>query len=339
MLILKNAASLNLRLLGAVTTPLEFYTTYYDGPGSSFGDSSGSSSGTSSVEMIAPTIGQYREVKFLSIGNKNTLQQATLYLEIVKPADTKQILYCTLDGLDTLLYSNTEGFKVIDKFGKLKVTVATGGGGGGSGTVTAVSVVPANGFSATIPDPTGNVQITLMAGDITPYSVSATGLITTSGHITTTGSGNITSAGSILAAGSISAANLSGTNTGDQVNIPGNAATVTTNANLTGPVTSSGNATSITNYVITNAKLAQVSAISFKGRNTAVTGDIMDLTPTEATAMLNAFTSVEKGLVPPSGGGTSNFLRADGAWVTPVGGGSSVTNGTALAAARGFAMP
>ena len=39
--------------------------------------------------------------------------------------------------------------------------------------------------------------------------------------------------------------NLSGTNTGDQTNISGNAATVTTNANLTGPVTSVGNATTL----------------------------------------------------------------------------------------------
>jgi hypothetical protein len=37
----------------------------------------------------------------------------------------------------------------------------------------------------------------------------------------------------------------SGTNTGDQTNISGNAATVTTNANLTGPITSVGNATSV----------------------------------------------------------------------------------------------
>jgi hypothetical protein len=38
----------------------------------------------------------------------------------------------------------------------------------------------------------------------------------------------------------------SGTNTGDQTNIAGNAATVTTNANLTGDVTSVGNATTLT---------------------------------------------------------------------------------------------
>jgi len=36
-----------------------------------------------------------------------------------------------------------------------------------------------------------------------------------------------------------------GSNTGDQTNITGNAATVTTNANLTGPITSVGNATSV----------------------------------------------------------------------------------------------
>jgi hypothetical protein len=38
---------------------------------------------------------------------------------------------------------------------------------------------------------------------------------------------------------------LTGTNTGDQTNISGNAATVTTNANLTGPITSVGNTTSV----------------------------------------------------------------------------------------------
>ncbi len=38
---------------------------------------------------------------------------------------------------------------------------------------------------------------------------------------------------------------ITGTNTGDQTDITGNAATVTTNANLTGPITSVGNATAI----------------------------------------------------------------------------------------------
>lgn len=48
--------------------------------------------------------------------------------------------------------------------------------------------------------------------------------------------------------------NTSGTNTGDQTNISGNAATVTTNANLTGPVTSVGNATAIADAALSIAK-------------------------------------------------------------------------------------
>jgi hypothetical protein len=39
----------------------------------------------------------------------------------------------------------------------------------------------------------------------------------------------------------------------------------------------------------------------------------------------NLFTSVLKGLVPPSGGGTTNFLRADGTWAAPPGGSLGVT--------------
>lgn len=52
----------------------------------------------------------------------------------------------------------------------------------------------------------------------------------------------------------------SGTNTGDQTNITGNAATVTTNANLTGIVTSTGNATAIADGAIALAKLANGTA-------------------------------------------------------------------------------
>lgn len=52
----------------------------------------------------------------------------------------------------------------------------------------------------------------------------------------------------------------SGTNTGDQTNISGNAATVTTNANLTGPVTSSGNATAIADAALSIAKTSGLQA-------------------------------------------------------------------------------
>ena len=50
--------------------------------------------------------------------------------------------------------------------------------------------------------------------------------------------------------------NLSGTNTGDQTNISGNAATVTTNANLTGHITSTGNATILGSFSSAQLKAA-----------------------------------------------------------------------------------
>ena len=43
------------------------------------------------------------------------------------------------------------------------------------------------------------------------------------------------------------------------------------------------------------------------------------LTGTQATALLNVFTSSLQGLAPASGGGTTNFLRADGSWASPSG--------------------
>jgi hypothetical protein len=48
----------------------------------------------------------------------------------------------------------------------------------------------------------------------------------------------------------------------------GNAATVTTNANLTGPVTSTGNATAIANAAISNAMLANGAVANLSGTNT-----------------------------------------------------------------------
>lgn len=78
---------------------------------------------------------------------------------------------------------------------------------------------------------------------------------------------------------------------------------------------------------VTNSKLADMVTARIKGRTTAGTGDPEDLTATQVTAMLNVFTSALKGLVPLSGGGTTNFLRADGTWAaTPLPGAGTVTN-------------
>ena len=74
---------------------------------------------------------------------------------------------------------------------------------------------------------------------------------------------------------------------------------------------------------------ADVATARLLGRVTAGTGAAEALTGTQATTLLDAFTSGLKGLVPASGGGTANFLRADGAWAAAGGGGGGgATTGT-----------
>jgi hypothetical protein len=68
----------------------------------------------------------------------------------------------------------------------------------------------------------------------------------------------------------------------------GNAASVTTNANLTGQVTSVGNATSIAANVVTNSKLAQVSTQTVKGRLTAGSGNVEDITISDLRAAIGS---------------------------------------------------
>ena len=98
---------------------------------------------------------------------------------------------------------------------------------------------------------------------------------------------------------------------------------------LSGDISGTGT-TAITTAIgankVTNAMLAQVATSTFKGRVTAATGNVEDLTGTQATTLLDVFSSTLKGLVPLSGGGTTNFLRADGTWAAPAGG-SGITDG------------
>jgi hypothetical protein len=92
---------------------------------------------------------------------------------------------------------------------------------------------------------------------------------------------------------------------------------------LAGDVTTTAGslATAIADDAVTNAKAANMATATIKGRTSAGTGDPEDLTGTQATALLDTFTSAAKGLAPASGGGTTNFLRADGTWAAPAGGG------------------
>jgi hypothetical protein len=86
---------------------------------------------------------------------------------------------------------------------------------------------------------------------------------------------------------------------------------------------SAGTAVSLTTEVTGNlpfANIAQIGNNTIAGNVSGSTGDITALTGTQVTAMLDNFTSTLKGLVPLSGGGTTNFLRADGTWAAAGGG-------------------
>jgi hypothetical protein len=121
----------------------------------------------------------------------------------------------------------------------------------------------------------------------------------------------------------------------DFASSPGAAATAITS--LTGDVTATGPgaaAAVIPAGTINNTRMSNVPTATFKGRVTAGTGVPEDLTGTQATTLLDAFTSGLKGLAPASGGGSINFLRADGTWAPPGAAagftiGSLITSGTA----------
>ena len=83
-------------------------------------------------------------------------------------------------------------------------------------------------------------------------------------------------------------------------------------------------ATDISTDAVTYARLQDVSATNrVLGRVTAGAGDAEEVTGTQLTVLIDLFTSALKGLVPASGGGTTNYLRADGTWAAPAGGGGA----------------
>lgn len=199
-----------------------------------------------------------------------------------------------------------------------------GGGGGGAPTGAAYVTIGSNatltaeraltaGSGVAITDGGANSTVTIAASGVGTSNLG--GDITTAGKAllddadaaaqrTTLGLATIASSGSAsdLGAGTVPAARMPA---------------------LTGDVTSTVGtvATTIANDAVTNAKLANMATATIKGRTTAGTGDPEDLTATQATALLDTFTSTTKGLAPLSGGGTTNFLRADGTWAAPAGGG------------------
>ena len=141
-------------------------------------------------------------------------------------------------------------------------------GTAGSGTVTKTSVVSANGFAGTVATDTTTPAITI--------STSITGLLKGDGtaiSAATSGTDYVVPSGSIT----------------------GNAATVTTNASLTGPIISSGNATSIGSQTGTGNTFVMSTSPTLVTPNIgAATGTSLtlsgDLVVNGSTVTLNATT-------------------------------------------------
>jgi hypothetical protein len=169
-----------------------------------------------------------------------------------------------------------------------------------------------------------------LTGAITASQDSNTTVLT-DGAVTTAKIADLAVTGAKFANASITSAKIaSGSVTGDKIGtdavtetkIADNAVTsakIADFAVIANKLASEAVATAkIAPGAVTNAKLADMVAATLKGRTTGGgTGAPVDLTSTEATAILDVFTSALKGLVPASGGGTATFLRADGTFAAP----------------------
>jgi hypothetical protein len=107
---------------------------------------------------------------------------------------------------------------------------------------------------------------------------------------------------------------------------------------LTGQVTTTAGslATIIAPNSVTAANQVQMGANTIKGNNTGAASNELDLTGTQATALLDAVVGDTgaggtKGLVPAPAAGDAaagRFLKADGTWTIPAGGGGGSPGGS-----------
>lgn len=215
-------------------------------------------------------------------------------------------------ALGAVNYLNCSGAGVTCTKSGSTGTLTIAGGGTDGGTVTSVSVVTANGVSGSVATPTTTPAITLTLGAITPSSVAS--------------------------AGSVTGSNLSGTNTGDQtITLTGGvtgsgtgsfATTVVTNANLTGPVTSIGNATTIGAGQVSDANLAN----NYSGVGTCSNQFARALNDNAAPTCAGVAPTDLTATGTPS---ATTYLRGDNTWATPAGGSGNAVEVTVTMPADG----
>ena len=260
-MILLTGTDQTLELLTTTTADVHYVISYVDitASGATPGSTQGViTSATTTTILAAPASSTQRQVKFISVTNvhASTANVTTLQKDV---ASTNYILTPAID------LAAGESLKV-DNDGNFQTYTAAGDpSSGSSGTGDALTTDPLSQFAATtssqlagvISDETGSGSLvfatsptltTPTIGVATATSVNKVAITApaTSSTLTIADGQTLTVNGSAT----ITDGTHSGTNTGDQTNISGNAATVTTNANLTGDVTSVGNATTLSAVLV-----------------------------------------------------------------------------------------
>jgi hypothetical protein len=115
----------------------------------------------------------------------------------------------------------------------------------------------------------------------------------------------------------------------------GNGSNVATAVTPTGLAMTNAGVFSIPASYVTNTMFANMTANTIKANITGSSAAPTDITYTQLTATLNVFTTSLQGAVPASGGGTTNFLRADGTFAAPPGLSSALNSGNIFVGSAG----
>jgi len=251
----------------------------------------------SASDLVAGTIPAARQGTFTgditTPGGSYATTLATVNSNVGSFGDVAHVAQLTVNGKG-----------LVTAVASVAISIAAGAVSGlaaiatsGSASDLVAGTLPAGRFPALTGD------ITTVAGALATTLATVNSNTGTFGDASHVGSFTVNGKGLITAASSVSIAIAAGAVSG--------LATIAT----------SGSGTDLTASSVTNAKLANMAAHTYKGNNTGSSATPIDVTSTQLTADLNLFTSLLQGLTPASGGGTTNFLRADGTWAAPAGGG------------------